>query len=64
MTTVDPQLDATVRVLRERVDHHIRQEEGLIFSKLKTAGLDLGALGARMAERKGELRAEMEACEA
>ena len=64
MTTVDPQLDATVRVLRERVDHHIRQEEGLLFSKLKTAGLDLGALGARIAERKGELRAEMEACEA
>ena len=60
MATVDPLLDATVRELRGRVDHHIQREEGQLFSKLKTAGVDLGALGARIVERKNELRAEME----
>jgi hypothetical protein len=64
MATVDPLLDATVRELRGRVGHHVRREEGLLFAKLKTAGVDLGALGARIVERKSELRAEMEEVEA
>jgi hypothetical protein len=60
MAAADPALDATVRVLGEGVDQRIREAQGRLFPKLMTAGVDLGALGARIAERKGELMAEME----
>ena len=60
MTPVDPRLDATVKALGEGVDQHMREEQGGLFPKLRTAGLDLGALGVRIAERKSELMAEME----
>lgn len=50
--------DAKVKVLGEYIDHHVKEEEGEIFPKLKKAKLDTAALGAEMAARKHELTAQ------
>jgi hemerythrin superfamily protein len=52
-----PLYDAKVTVLGEQIQHHVREEEGELFPKVRESGLDLQALGAVMAERKAELMA-------
>jgi len=50
--------DAKVSVLSEMIKHHVKEEEkkqGNMFAKAKKAGLDLKALGERMAEEKRSL---------
>ena len=50
--------DAKVKVLSEQIDHHVKEEEGWLqgmFSRAKRAGLDMDALGAKMASRKATL---------
>lgn len=54
----DDLYDATVTVLGEYVRHHVKEEEGEMFKKVKAAGVDLKELGARMAARKAELMGE------
>lgn len=55
----DPLYDAKVKVLSELVDHHVEEEETEMFKEVREAGLDLQALGDKMARRKAELtRAE------
>jgi hypothetical protein len=51
--------DAMVTVLGEYVDHHVKEEEGEMFSKAREADIDSAALGEEMAARKGELKDEL-----
>jgi len=55
--------DAKIKVLSEQIEHHVKEEErpgkGL-FAAARKAGLDLDALGERMAARKEELLAQIE----
>ncbi len=54
----EPFYDAKVKVLSEEIEHHVKEEEkpgeGLFYQARK-AGLDMDALGQRMAARKAEL---------
>ena len=47
--------DAKVKVLSEMIEHHVGEEEGELFPKVRKAGLDLEELGQQMAQRKDEI---------
>jgi hemerythrin superfamily protein len=54
--------DAKVTVLSEEIKHHVKEEERRsegLFAQARAAGIDVGALGARMAARKKELLAQI-----
>ena len=57
----DDLYDAKVTVLGEYIDHHVKEEEGELFPKVRKLGIDLEELGAQMKARKEELLAELEA---
>jgi hypothetical protein len=60
MTPDAPSYDATVKVLGKYVEQHVRKAEGELFPKARASGLDMAALGKRIAVRKDELMAEAE----
>lgn len=51
----DELYDAKVKVLSEYVKHHVREEQTVMFPKVKASALDLVELGGRLAIRKEEL---------
>ena len=53
----DELYDAKVKVLSEQIEHHVEEEEGEMFPKVRKAKVDLAALGEQMAARKEELMA-------
>lgn len=55
--------DAKVKVLSEQIEHHVKEEEQRVegmFAQARAAGLDMDALGAKMAAEKAQLKASYE----
>lgn len=51
----DDLFEANVTVLREYVEHHVKEEETEMFPKLRKTRFDAREVGARLDERKKEL---------
>lgn len=47
--------DAKIKVMKEYVKHHVKEEQNEIFPKAKSTDLDMKALGAKLSKRKEEL---------
>lgn len=62
ITEIDPGdelYDAKIKVLSEQIEHHVEEEEGDMFPKVRKAGIDLADLGAQMMTLKESLGASM-----
>ncbi|MBA3812862.1 MAG: hemerythrin domain-containing protein [Caulobacteraceae bacterium] len=59
MKAGDDLYDAKVKVLGEQIKHHVKEEEEELFPEAHRANMDLVELGARMAARKSELKAQL-----
>lgn len=55
MSAGDEFFEPKVTVLKEFVEHHVKEEENEIFPRLREEGLDVQDLGRRMAQRKPRL---------
>ena len=57
LSTNDDFFEARMKVLKEYVQHHVKEEENSTFPKLQNAGLDMGKLGRAMLTLKEQLLA-------
>jgi len=60
----DEFFDSKVTVLKEEIEHHVKEEEKQhdnMFQQARAADVDLDALGEQMLARKEELKAQAEA---
>jgi hemerythrin superfamily protein len=57
----DDLFEAHVKVLGEYVKHHVKEEEGQLFPKLRKSDMDLVEVGEQLAARKKELMSQMKA---
>lgn len=55
MSGEDEMYDAKVKVLGEYINHHVEEEEGEMFKKVKKSKLDLDEIAVQLMERKEEL---------
>ena len=51
----DDHYDAKVKVLGEYINHHVEEEEGEMFPKVRKAKLETVTLGEQIAERKAQI---------
>jgi len=51
----DDHYDAKVKVLGEYIDHHVQEEEGEMFPKVRRAKIDRVTLGEEIAQRKAQI---------
>ncbi len=51
----DDLYDAKLKVMSEQVEHHVREEEGEMFPKVRKTNLDLISMGQEMSARKEEV---------
>ncbi|HSE74443.1 MAG TPA: hemerythrin domain-containing protein [Dongiaceae bacterium] len=55
----DDLFDAHVKVLGEYTKHHVKEEEGELFPKLRKSDMDLKGIGEQLAARKKALMSKM-----
>jgi hemerythrin superfamily protein len=59
MRVGDDLYDAKVKVLGEQIRHHVKEEEEELFPEVKSAKMDIEAVGRKLAQRKEQLLAEL-----
>jgi hemerythrin superfamily protein len=55
----DEMFEARMQVLEEQIRHHVKEEEGELFPKLRKTDMDLKAIGEALQQRTTALKAEM-----